>query len=138
MSTNKTTNYRLHSWQVGDEFHLAEVNENFDLLDKAIKAEAQTAAAGRADLDGRKIQILTGNYNSEDRVELGVKPLAVIVMCTYGNVPTNYSHMGIAAQGMSYGSALVLDESGFTPGVDGGYYAQLTYSGRRFNYIVFY
>ena len=44
MSTNKTQNYRLHAWERKDNFLLDEMNENFDLLDKALKAEAQTRA----------------------------------------------------------------------------------------------
>ena len=37
MSTNKTTNYNLHSWLPEDDFLRTEMNENFTKLDKALK-----------------------------------------------------------------------------------------------------
>lgn len=208
MSTNKTPNYQLHSWQPQDTFLLAEMNENFatldgklheeaTVLDGLVKAEASartqqlaqkadktevaavqssldqqvqklnTALDAKADkttvtslqttvnnkansstvtalektikeLDGKKIQILTGYYVGSNRVELGVKPLAVIVHHTQGNMGSGYCYDGLATQELPYGKALVLDESGFTPGLDNAIYASLAFTGFGYRYIVFY
>ena len=53
MSTNKTQNYRLHSWVPQDEFHVSEVNENFALLDAVLKDEARKLS--RVDADAARV-----------------------------------------------------------------------------------
>ena len=123
MSTNKTEHFGLHSWVPEDELHLSEINENFEKLDLGA------------------VRILTGSYsyNFSERIELGVKPLAVIVHCTGGNSNnTSLMYHGLASQDMPYGTALVLDESGFTPGRDDSYSARLVSNVYGYHYIVFY
>ena len=46
MSTNKTQNYHLHSWEKDDKFLMDEVNDNFTTLDAKLHEEA-TALDGR-------------------------------------------------------------------------------------------
>ena len=154
MSTNKTTHYQLHSWHPDDEFHVAEINENFTKLDSQLNAEAQARVQGLGgkadttqitalegalrDLDSRKVHVLTGSYVGGNRIELGVKPLAVISMVACGNMSSATTWYGIAAQGMPLTTALVLDESGFTPGVDVAASIRLAFNSFMWHYIVFY
>ena len=42
MSTNKTKNYQLHAWEPGDDFLLAEINENFAALDDGVRMATGT------------------------------------------------------------------------------------------------
>ena len=169
MSTNKTQNYHLHSWEKGDKFLMDEVNDNFTTLDAklheevttldgqikaeaaarasalAAKADTDTLTAARTalessikDLDGRKPQILTGSYVGNDRVELGVKPLAVIVMIARGNMGSSTNWYGMAFWDNPLGSALVLDETGFTPDWDGGLHIHLGFASHPYHYVAFY
>lgn len=53
MSTKKTQNYNLHSWEPGDDFLRSEFNDNFTALDQNLKAldtalKAETAAREQA------------------------------------------------------------------------------------------
>ena len=91
MSTNKTQNYNLHSWLPTDEFHLSEVNENFDLLDAALKAEAQTAARGRSALSAQmagKGELVVGSYTGNgaamQEIIVGHKIKAILIETTKG------------------------------------------------------
>ena len=142
MSTNKTEHFDLHSWVPDDELHLSEINENFAKLDSSVPQEMEKVKQALTkeiqELDGRKPQILTGSYVGNERVELGVKPLAVIVMIARGNMTNSYAWCGIATQDMPLGKAMILDESGFTPGWDDNYRVHLYYESYAFRYVVFY
>lgn len=122
MSTNKTENYQLHSWVPSDDFRLHEINENFAKLDQA--------ASG-------KVGMIVGQYMGACRVELGVRPLAVIVIGITGG-SENYSYHAIAAQDLPFDAALVLDESGFTTANDTNRWVRLGIASIRYNYVVFY
>lgn len=98
MSTNKTQNYNLHSWLPTDEFHLSEVNENFDLLDAALKAEAQTAARGRSALSAQmagKGELVVGSYTGNgaptQEIIVGHKIKAILIETTKGERPDHGS-----------------------------------------------
>ena len=101
MSSNKTTNYQLHSWEPGDDFLRTEFNENFSALDTAIKGVetgASSALAGaRSALEGSisavstvangKVSIVTGSYGGDGTqgrvISLGFNPKAVLIfLCT--------------------------------------------------------
>ena len=118
MSTNKTEHFGLHSWVPEDELHLSEINENFEMLDQSVR-------------------VLAGKYTSNHRVELGVKPLMVFTTCAT-NDSTSLAKSGIATQSMPLGTALILDESGFTAGYDSNIGVRLAYLAYPYNYIVFY
>ena len=117
MSTNKTDHFELHSWLPEDNFQLSEINENFKKLDAGAR-------------------ILTGQYSGPCRVELGVKPLAVIIICARG-VEDYHTHDAIATQDYPVGTALVLDESGFTTSTDASIWVRMD-STQPHNYVVFY
>lgn len=121
MSTNKTPNYNLHSWVAGDEFHVSEINENFALLDAALKAEDGRCAKLETAL-GERIRMVTGSYTGngrenespkpEIRVELGVRPRAVVIM----NTARGVSGLDLACLGIAEGSqspAVTFDAQGF-------------------------
>ena len=82
MSTNKTPNYQLHSWTSTDHFRFHEVNENFTLLDAALKREADTLAAA---LEPR-LRVCVGSYTGSSasnhtlsqRIALGFRPKALL------------------------------------------------------------
>lgn len=101
MSTNKTQSYQLHSWQAGDEFSRGELNENFTRLDQILAA---------------KTRVVVGYYNSttEVRVELGAKPLGVHIEDNIGYRYGNYSNGGLFGPDISFSSAVVFDDTGFT------------------------
>ena len=74
MSTNKTENYHLHAWELGDDFLLSEINENFAALD----ANAVRMAAGT----------YTGDKQAFQDIVLGFRPSAVLVMGQDGSTWT--------------------------------------------------
>ena len=122
MSTNKTTNYRLHSWVPQDEFHVSEINENFAALDAALKAEAGSREA-LAELLNSYPRMVTGSYmgkSSSDKdtqtiteVELGFKPKAVITVATIMR-STSKLMAFVAIEDGYTNSAVTLTETGFT------------------------
>lgn len=98
MSTNKTPNYQLHSWTSTDHFRFHEVNENFDLLDAALKAEAQTAARGRSALSAQmagKGELVVGSYTGNgaamQEIIVGHKIKAILIETTKGERPDHGS-----------------------------------------------
>lgn len=87
MSTNKTTNYQLHSWLPSDEFHVSEINENFTKLDAALKAEAQE----RGRVDSEAARLVCGSYTGPSstttiQINLGFKPKVVFAMNSTGAI----------------------------------------------------
>ncbi len=119
MSTNKTTNYQLHSWLPSDEFHLTEINENFTALDAALKAEAGSAAQKQAALEtalGERVRMVTGGYNGSSQttitVELGFKPKAVVIINTRREV-SSVDLSFLAVENGINNDAVTLTETGF-------------------------
>ncbi len=130
MSTNKTTNYQLHSWLPSDEFHLTEINENFTALDAALKAEAGSAAQKQAALEsametalGERVRMVTGSYTGKAankdstypsaQVILGFKPKAVVIMATVLNISGPLLAY-LAIEGGTTTPSVTLDPQGFT------------------------
>ena len=71
MSTKKTTNYNLHSWEPDDDFLRSEFNENFDKLDAELKKGLDgLASAAKSDNSALKKELsdsiaqLTGTVTS--------------------------------------------------------------------------
>lgn len=92
MSTNKTKNLGLHSWELPDPFKMEEFNENFDKIDKAVTEKAE---------------IVTGSYDGDGtamrEIELGFTPKAVYVSSQMGGglslVGSIASYEGLALPG---------------------------------------
>lgn len=145
MSTNKTSNYQLHSWLPQDEFHLTEINENFTKLDTAIKAEAGTAAQQAEALLTRIIKkpdFLFGSYVGQGsstpiRLDLGVKPLAIIVTAITSS-QTTIDYQGMGAPGYSYKGSFAFDDTGITITYANTNAFSLVGPNETYYYIVFY
>ena len=88
MSSNKTTNYNLHSWLPEDDFLRTEMNENFAAIDAAIKSGA----------DALNALVVTGSYVGNNRanrkLELGFTPRAVLVFNHDGSTRNYYGNDG--------------------------------------------
>ena len=85
MSTNKTENYVLHAWEPGDDFLLAEINENFARLDTATRVVTGT---------------YTGAGTAQQTVSLGFSPKAVLVTSMRGEMNAyGYARGGLALPG---------------------------------------
>lgn len=104
MPINKTENYQLHTWELGDDFLLSEINENFALLDSAARIVAGSYA---------------GNGEESQTIEIGFTPQAVLVVKSNGQM--GYSggtlavYGGLALQGHNlYADLLEITEGGFT------------------------
>ncbi|MDE6107806.1 MAG: hypothetical protein K2F83_03925 [Oscillospiraceae bacterium] len=125
MSTNKTPNYALHSWVPTDEFHLTEINENFALLDAALKAEAGSREA-LLPLLGERVRMVTGSYAGschqtssvpqEDQpiqpIDLGFRPRAVVVMNQCLGISGSVMYF-LAVDNVTTNNAVILTETGF-------------------------
>ena len=102
MSTNKTENYKLHTWEPSDHFLRTEFNENFAKLDQAVRMTFGT---------------YTGNTSGTQKIALGFRPEAVLILTDEG-LPlngNNFIYGGMAGQGFPVKTtALVLDNTGFT------------------------
>ena len=117
MSTNKTPNYNLHSWVAGDEFHVSEINENFTLLDTALKAEAQTLTA----LSGETLRLCSGQYSGSAplntdasvTIDLGVQPRVVFITTISGYNPYDLGSFGGLATQEHPMRGLTLTDTGF-------------------------
>ncbi|MDE6107269.1 MAG: hypothetical protein K2F83_01160 [Oscillospiraceae bacterium] len=145
MSTNKTPNYQLHSWLPSDEFHLTEINENFTLLDAALKSEAGSREAIAADL-GTRYRIMLGtyvggqsiNHDTPQRIELGVKPIALLLYSTYSFSDSSSRYGGLICCDYDLRGSVTMDDTGFT--VQNQYdrkgYSNL--QGVTYYYMVFY
>lgn len=104
MSTNKTTNYKLHSWVAGDKFLREEMNENFNKLDISVPRV----------MSG----VYSGDGNAQREIVLGFQPRAVFVISPLGTLgDMNYTAGGMAVEGgpCSKGGepTLSLTEDGF-------------------------
>ncbi len=137
MSTNKTPNYSLHSWLGTDEFHVSEVNENFTLLDAALRQETE---ALKTALEA-KVKVLTGAYTGSGqteptRVTLGTKPRALIVMMypTYGADSIRWA---VAAPGNTFRDSFTFDDTGFTVRHNGNSLLDLNNARSVYHYIAY-
>lgn len=78
MSTNKTERFGLHAWEPEDRFLREEFNENFARLDGAARV-----VAGAYTGDGEKTRV----------IDLGITPLAVLVMTRDGLIRSNVGEL---------------------------------------------
>ena len=102
MSTNKTTNYKLHSWEKDDKFLMDEMNENFSKLDKALDQELQKRDATLK----KKGQLVTGTYvgtgSGSQTFDLGAPVLSVHLESYKGTRPedgSSLAHGGLILPG---------------------------------------
>lgn len=105
MSTNKTSNYQLHSWEPGDDFLLSEINENFDLLDAAVGAKAEAVFGFYA-----------GDGANPRTIRLGFRPKAVILANKSGTFGSGDSYLygGLLIDGAAHGNyAYSITDEGF-------------------------
>ena len=89
-----TTNYQLHQWVPGDNFLRTDFNDDFLIIDNAIKAVSDASASGLASLEGSKAELVTGNYvgtGGTQTVQLGFHPQAVVVSNDYYATAANRS-----------------------------------------------
>ena len=103
-----TTNYGLHQWVPGDNFLRTDFNDDFLIIDNAIKAVADALSSGLAGLEADKAEFVTGNYvgNDDDQnINLGFRPQAVLV--------ANDHYAAIANRNSSH-SSLSLTSTGFS------------------------
>ncbi|MDE6108151.1 MAG: hypothetical protein K2F83_05700 [Oscillospiraceae bacterium] len=126
MSSKKTQNYQLHSWLPSDEFHVSEINENFALLDAALKAEAKSAAQKQTALETaletsleNKPDMVIGTYmgkGAPNYIELGRRPAIVHIEKQIGVRDPYYSYGGLFRETTStYSSgSITIDDTGFT------------------------
>lgn len=107
MSSNKTTNYRLHRWEAVDDFLREEFNENFSMLDDAARVVYGT---------------YTGDGARSKFIDLGFTPKAVLVVNQEGQMSTGYNmHGGLALpdspayhkSGNGQGPIVTIEEGGF-------------------------
>ena len=141
MSTNKTTNYNLHAWLPQDEFHLTEINENFALLDAALRAEAGNREALSSAL-GERVRMVTGSYTGQSsaasvQVELGFRPKAVVILNTYRGI--SFADLSfLAIEGPAEGSAVLLTDTGFAAANSDNNHAYLNAAKTVYHYAAFY
>ncbi len=131
MSTNKTPNYQLHSWLPDDEFHVAEINENFSGLDAAVGGKADKAEVAQ------KVGLVTGTYTGTggtQQIQLGFKPRLVILMAIPGYL-TDVPHYGLAYADRSFSSYLVINDVGFSAKADNS--VNLNHDGWTYLYAAF-
>ena len=103
-----TTNYQLHQWVPGDNFLRTDFNDDFLIVDNAIKAVSDASASGLASLDASKAEFVTGNYvgtGGTQSISLGFQPRAVLV--------SNHSYATFAARD-SRNNLLEITSSGFS------------------------
>ncbi len=156
MSTNKTSNYHLHSWLPTDDFLLSEINANFASLDAVVaskaaqtaltalsanlQSEARTRAEAVSALAAADLRLLTGQYVGNEEpihITLGVKPLAVIVEGLV-NYQTTIHFFGLAVTGHDYKNSLFIKDDGFTALNGDASIVMFSYGGLIYNYMVLY
>lgn len=108
MSTKRTENYQLHAWEPGDDFLLAEINENFAALDDGVRMATGT-------YEGVSSKT---NEDIVSSIDLGFTPKAVLVFNNWGM--TGYERTtfgGLALPGAWVGDsghfAVKITEGGF-------------------------
>lgn len=135
VSQNQTENFGLHLWEPGDNFLREEFNENFEAIDRVVAAKC-AAAAGTYTGDGAASQF----------IELGFRPVAVLVESQNGTRPQsgNYVlHDGLALPGfpMCGGSTasptIEVVSGGFRVYAYSGYTGNNNAEGKVYYYIAF-
>ena len=118
MSTNKTSNLNLNSWEASDPVKRTEFNENFTALDAAW-GDLETAKAGIV------VGTYTGDGAASRTIPLGFTPKAVYVSRSDGatlNVGSSFMVLGGLAlpdhpvyniDGNSPGSCVEIVDNGF-------------------------
>ena len=95
MSSNKTTNYNLHSWLPEDDFLRTEINENFAKMDTALKTAA----------DALNALVVTGTYTGDGQesqfIAMGFRPRVLFVSTYRGFVSYSYSGTSYHYGGMA-------------------------------------
>ena len=86
MSTNKTENYKLHTWEPSDHFLRTEFNDNFAAIDAILKGKAEVVFG-----------TYTGNKSSQRTIQLGFTPSLLLLMGERG-IGSTYSG-GLTALG---------------------------------------
>jgi len=131
MSTNKTENYQLHAWELGDDFLLSEINENFGAIDGVLP-------------QNRRLRVAAGSYLGTDRdpnpVSLGFRPRVVVLtskfnrsyplgtVCVDGS--KNSADIAITDDGFEandYANQLYTSTSGYVPGTAVNPYSYLAF-----------
>ena len=84
MSTCKTENYHLHVWSLEDEESLAELNENFAVIDGAISNRCRIVFG-----------TYTGSGGTMQTIDLGGSPRAVLISRGGRSWNGNLSYGGI-------------------------------------------
>ena len=106
MSTNKTEHYSLHAWVAGDDFLLSEINENFALLDSAVR-------------------VVIGSYVGDDQeiqnIELGFRPRALLVADKEGFLSKGSAMFGglYTEANHDYNMTIRFTDTGFRAGTIG-------------------
>ncbi len=101
MSTNKTQNYQLHSWEPDDDFLRQEFNENFAKLDEKARVVVGTYMGN-------------DSYNPPQEIYLGFRPRAVLVNCGAAMFRTDHTSLAtLAVDGADVGTRLVITDNGF-------------------------
>ena len=83
MSTNKTENYKLHTWEPQDDFLRSEFNENFAIIDAALHGKAEVVTGA-----------YTGDGAASRTVTLGFTPRAVLIFRQDGRTGEDYGRYG--------------------------------------------
>lgn len=107
----QTQNYKLNKPEMGDTFSTAPLNENMDTVDAAL-ADHETRVVK---LEGCRVLIGTYDGNSQSRdIDLGERPVAVIVCATSAHNPTMGLMVGDLQLSVdSYSNKVYLTDNGF-------------------------
>ncbi len=132
MSTNKTKNYQLHSWEAADDFLREEFNENFAALDEVIHEQPITGSyigtyAG------------SGSMTPEDQtITLGFTPRIVLVVIQAGNMENYTGGLAFQDSPVKFNSRVTVSiiENGFQAHSDAGCVGANS-SGKLYHYIAF-
>lgn len=106
MSTNKTQNYGLHTWEAGDDFLREEFNENFAAIDEGIFLNVFVTGSYEG----------TGTSGESPRtIELGFRPRVVLLMgnMSGGNTHLTPTVMALVIDGVRT-DKVTLTDTGFT------------------------
>ena len=125
-----TTNYQLHQWEASDDFLRTDFNDDFLIIDNAIKAVSDASASGLASLDATKAEFVTGNYvgtNGTQSINLGFRPTALLISSDYYTtaVNRNSGHMMLTLTSTGFSAQDIGDFGSATPNALGDRYTYL-------------
>ena len=143
----RTANYNLNKPEAGDPLRLADFNANADIIDGALKNQANDLAVLSTTVAGMgNCKIATGSYDGNDaygadnptRLDVGFAPKMVII-----GFDGKYCRMflPIWSKHFDFGSAFSSETYTTTWGdtyfsiYSGSSYGQMNSSGRTYNYI---